>query len=96
MKAYLRLLGTIFLVAGLVVCVLASRTTLADEPYYRAAHALERHEDNTLYQMEYQVAAARHTAYIVTAIVSGVGSVLGSAILLGLAAILDRQDRAAR
>lgn len=94
MKTYMRVLGIVFLAAGLLVCVLATRATLGDEAYYRTARALERHEDHILYQAEYQAAAARHTAYIVTAVVSGVGGVLGSAILLGLAAILERQERA--
>ncbi len=95
MKAYLRVLGIAFLVLGIFVCIAATRATLADEAYYRTANALERHADHILYQAEYQAALARHTAYILTAVVSGIGGVLGSAILLGIAAVLDRQDRAA-
>jgi hypothetical protein len=94
-KAYLRVLGIACLILGLCVCIAATRATLADETYYRTAGALERHQDHILFQAEYQAALARHTAYIVTAVVSGVGGVLGSAILLGIAAVIDRQDRAA-
>lgn len=92
MSAYLKVLGAVCLVAGVVICVLSTRAALTDETYYHAAFALERHADHILYQAEYQAALARHVAYIVTAIVAGVGGVAGSALLLGLAAILQRLD----
>lgn len=95
MSAYLKALSAVCLVAGVVVCVLSTRAALTDETYYRAAFALGRHADDILYQAEYQAALARHAAYIVTAIVSGVGGVVGSALLVGLAAILRRLDRSA-
>jgi Mrp family chromosome partitioning ATPase len=88
-------LGVLCIVAGVLVCALSTRAVLTDETYYRAAFALERHADHILYQAEYQAALARHVAYIVTAVVSGVGGVVGSALLLGLAAVLQRLGRPA-
>jgi hypothetical protein len=94
MTGYLRGLATVLLVGGLVLSVLATRWALGDEPFFRAARALERHPDHILFQAEYQAALARHVAYIVTAVVSALLAVIGSAIMLGLAAILRRLDRA--
>jgi hypothetical protein len=92
MSAYLRVLGALCIVAGLLACALATRAALIDDTYYRAAFALERHADHILYQAEYQAALVRHVAYIVTAVVSAVGAVLASALLFGLAAVLRRLD----
>ena len=95
MSAYLRVLGALCIVAGVLVCALSTHAVLTDDTYYRAAFALERHADHILYQAEYQAALARHVAYIVTAVVSGVGGVVGSALLFGLAAVLQRLGRPA-
>lgn len=93
MSAYLRVLGAVCIVAGMLGCTLATRAALTDDTYYRAAFALERHADHILYQAEYQAAMVRHVAYIVTAVACGVGGVLGSAVLFGLAAVLRRLAR---
>lgn len=94
MSAYLRVLGVVLLVAGVTGCVVATRWTLADDTYYRAAQALERHSDHIIFQAEYQASLARHVAYVAGAVLSGLGGVVGSAVLFGLAAILRRVDRA--
>lgn len=93
MSAYLRLLAVVLLVAGIGVSALATRAALGDEAYFRAAEALERHSDHILFQAEYHAAFARHVGYILGAVLSAVGGVVGSAMLLGLAAILRRLDR---
>jgi hypothetical protein len=93
MKGYLRVLGTLLLVGGTVVCLMGISLTLGDETYYRKAMALERHEDHILFQAEYQAALLRHTAYIVTAVVSGLLATVGSVVLFALASILGRLER---
>jgi hypothetical protein len=67
-----------------------------DQTYYQTARALERHPDHILYQAEYQAALARHVAYIVTAVISGLLAIIGSAVLFGIAAVLRKIDRTAR
>ena len=94
MTGYLRALAGMLLVGGIIVCALATQKALGDEAYYRAAFAFERHADHILYQLEYQAALVRHVAYIVTAVVSGMGGVFGSAILFALAGIRRRLERA--
>jgi hypothetical protein len=89
----LRLLATVLLLAGLVGCALAIQAMLGDEAYHRALIGLEHHADNVYFEAEYQAALARHAAFIVAAIVSGVAGVVGGAILLALAAILRRVNR---
>ena len=93
MTRLLRVLAAVLLVVGLVVSLLATQALLGDDTYYRASEALERHSDHILFQAEYQAAAARHAAYLVAAVVCSVAGVVGSAILLALAAILGRVER---
>ena len=93
MRLYLRVVGSLLLVAGVAVCIVATRMTLADETYYQKALAVQRHSDHILFQAEYQAALARHVAYIVVAVMSALIGVLGSAVTFGLAAILQRLDQ---
>ena len=93
MSTYLRTLALVLLVVGLLVCLLATRAVLGDDGYYRAAFALERHADHILYQAEYQAALARHAALLVTAVVSGVGAVVGSALLFAMSSIVRLLER---
>ena len=96
MSAYLRILATLLLVGGFALAVVSTRWVLGDDTYFRALRGLERHPDHILYQAEYQAALARHVAYAVTATLSALTAVIGSAVLLGLAAILRRLDRPER
>ncbi len=93
MTAYLRVVGTVLLLAGIVVCIMATRMTLADDTYYQRALAVQRHSDHILFQAEYQAALVRHVAYIVAAVMSALIGVVGSAVTFGLAAILQRLER---
>ncbi len=93
MTRLLRALAVVLLVAGVLVAAVATQAALGDEPYYRAAAALERHTDHILFQAEYQAALARHAAYLVAAVVCGVGGVVGASVLFALAAILARVRR---
>ena len=92
MRGYLRGLGAALFVIGVTVCVVAAGKAIGDDTFFRAGEALERHPDHILYQAEYQAALARHVAYIVTAILSGLIGVIGSAGLLGLSAVLRKLD----
>lgn len=96
MKVLLRTVAAVLLVAGAIVCAISTRAVLGDETYRRAALALERHPDHILYQAEYHAALARHVAYVVAAVVSGLAAVVGSLTLFGLAAVLRRLDRLQR
>lgn len=93
MRKLLRTLGVLLLVGGAVVCIASARAAVGDEAYYRAALALERHPDHILFQAEYHAALARHVAYVLTAVVSGLGAVIASVTLFALAAVLGRLDR---
>ena len=42
MSVYLRLLATLLLVGGIGLAVVSTRWVLGDDPYFRAARALER------------------------------------------------------
>ena len=92
MSRYLRVVGALLLFMGVVVCIVATRMTLADETYYQKALAVERHSDHILFQAEYQAALVRHVAYIVAAVMSALIGVVGSAVTFGLAAVLQRLD----
>ena len=93
MTGFLRALALLLLIGGIFTSVMAAQAALNDDAYFRAAAALERHADHILFQAEYQAALARHTAYLVTAVVSAVAGVVGSAILLALAGVLSRLHR---
>jgi hypothetical protein len=90
---FLRGLAVLLLIGGIIACVMATQAALNDDAYFRAAAALDRHADHILFQAEYQAALARHAAYLVTAVVSAVAGVVGSAILFALAGVLSRLHR---
>jgi hypothetical protein len=91
-RAYLRALGTVLLIGGLVTCAVATAFALGDEAFFKAGEALERHPDHVLFQGEYYAALLRHIAYILTAIVAGMLGTVGSAALFGIHAVLARLD----
>ncbi len=92
MRGALRILGWVLLVGGVTAAALATRLAVTDEAYYRTLRAFERHSDHLLFQLEYQAALIRHVAYIVTAVLSALIGVVGSAALFALAAILGRLE----
>jgi hypothetical protein len=93
MRGYLRVLGLVLLVGGLVFCVGAAGMAIGDAAFFNAKEALERHPDHVIFQGEYYAALARHIAYIAIAILSGAVGIVGSAVLFGLHAVLHRLDR---
>lgn len=93
MIGVLRALGRTLLIGGLLVCAIMAFLAITNLPYYEAAAALERHPDHILFQAQYYNALAKHIAYLVTMLVSGFLGVFGSAVLLALAAILQRLEQ---
>ncbi|MCC6847923.1 MAG: hypothetical protein IT294_05430 [Deltaproteobacteria bacterium] len=93
MRAALRALGLLLLIAGLATCAVATTFAIGDEAFFKAGEALERHPDHVLFQGEYYAALLRHVVYILTAIVGGLLGTVGSAVLFGLHAILVRLAR---
>lgn len=93
MRAYLQGLGMIFLVGGLLICLYAVSLVLRDEAFFKAGEALLRHPENLMFKSEYYEALMWHMAYVFVAIVTGLLGLVGSAVLLGLNAVLRRLDQ---
>jgi len=93
MRVYLQALGVIFLVGGLLVCLYAVSLVLGDEAFFKAGEALLRHPENLMFKSEYYEALMWHMAYVFVAIVTGLLGLVGSAVLLGLHAVLRRLDQ---
>ena len=93
MQRYLRVLGLVLLIGGLTIGAVATDKAIGDEAFFKARDALARHPDNVLFLGEYYAALLRHLAYAGTALLAGLLGVVGSAVLLGLHAVLRRLDR---
>jgi hypothetical protein len=93
MQSYLRVLGLVLLIGGLTIGAVAIGKAIGDEDFFKAGEALTRHPDHVLFQGEYYAALLRHIAYIGTAMLAGLLGVVGSAVLLGLHAVLRRLER---
>ena len=93
MTVYLRGLAVVLLIGGVIVCVFSAFLAYTDVGYYAAAEALSRHQDHVLFQAEYYKALVPHLAYIVTAVFAGIGGIVSSAMLFGLAAALHCLER---
>ena len=93
MQTYLRVLGSVLLIGGLVICGVATTKGIGDEAFFKAGEALARHPDHVIFQGEYYAALSRHIAYIAIAILAGMIGVVGSAVLFGLQAVLRRLER---
>lgn len=93
MPTYMRLLGSVLLIGGLAIAVVAAMAAIGDEAFFKAGEALARHPDHVLFQGEYYAALLRHIAYILTALLAGLLGTVGSAMLFGLHAVLRRLER---
>ncbi len=93
MVSYLRGLAFVLLVSGMIVCVAAAWFAYNDVDFYQKADAAIRHEGSLPFVVEYYQALIPHFGYIVTAIVAGIGGLVGSAMLFGLSAVLQRLER---
>ena len=93
MRHYLRGLGLVFLIGGLGLCAVASTFVIHDEVFVKAGEALARHPEHLGFKSEYYEALIWHLAYSFVAVMTGLLAVLGSAVLLGLHAVLRRVDQ---
>jgi hypothetical protein len=92
-RLYLRSMAGLLLLGGLLIAVIAGSWAVFDEPFFKAAEALERHPDHVLFQGEYYAALVRHIAYIVIAIVGFLLGTVASAMLFGMHAVMVRLER---
>jgi hypothetical protein len=88
LKIYMRWLGVVLIVLGIVASVYCWRAAAADEAYFRALKGLEKYPGNVLYQTELKMAEPRHMLLLAGSYsAASVGTVLGS-ICLALASVL--------
>jgi hypothetical protein len=92
-RGYLRGLGIVFLIGGLVLCAVAVAFVLRDEAFFKAGEALGRHPENLMFKSEYYEALIWHLSYWFVAIATGLLGIVVSAMLLGLDAVLRRLER---
>jgi hypothetical protein len=93
MAGFLRTLGIVVLLIGLVTAAVAGWLLAGDAQFREIAEAYARHPEHALFQTEYWIAAARHYG-LVAAIACGVlgGLALGG-ILYALGELLRRSAR---
>ena len=93
MATYMRALGTLLIVLGILGTISCWRGVLADDAYYRAVKGMEKYPGNVLYQTELKMAEPRHMLLLAGAYGSvTTGIVLGS-LCLGVGALLVRSQR---
>jgi hypothetical protein len=91
MARYLRLLGQLLCVLGVVGTLWCGVGVLGDDVYYDAAKAMDKYPGNVLYKTEFKMAEPRHMLLVAGAFASApVGVILGS-ICLGISAMLVRE-----
>lgn len=94
MPGYLRALGILLAVLGVIGSTWCAQGVLGDEAFFRAAKALEKYPGNVLYTTEFKMAEPRHMLLLAGAWASApLGIVLGS-ICFGLGSLLARLDAA--
>ncbi|HEV7732512.1 MAG TPA: hypothetical protein VGR62_10145 [Candidatus Binatia bacterium] len=90
MITWLRVLGVVVLLLGVVAAIVCSVQFVGDANYYEIVAAYERHPNHAIFQAEYWAAAGRHWALLVAAVAGlFVGLTTGST-LIALAEILRR------
>jgi len=88
MASYLRTLGWLLCVLGVVATVYCSAAVLADEAYYHAVTAMEKYPGNVLYTTEFKMSEPRHMLLLAGAAAAApIGVILGS-ICLGISRAL--------
>jgi hypothetical protein len=96
MTGFLRTLGVLVLLVGLVTAVVAGWLLAGDAHFREVAEAYARHPEHALFQAEYWAAAARHYGLLLAAAAGLLGGLMFGGILLGLAAILRRLPKPER
>lgn len=90
MAGFLRTLGVVVLLIGLITAAVAGWLLAGDAQFREIAEAYARHPEHALFQTEYWAAAARHYGLLGAAAGGLLGGLVLGGILLGLAELLRR------
>ena len=90
MTLYLRALGSVLIVLGIVGSVYCWKQAADDDAYFRALKGLEKYPGNVLYQTEFKMAEPRHMMLLGGAYGLGATGVVLGSLCLGLGAVLSR------
>jgi len=90
MAGFLRTLGVVVLLIGLVTAAVAGWLLAGDAQFREIAEAYARHPEHALFQTEYWAAAARHYGLLGAAAGGLLGGLVLGGILLALAELLRR------
>jgi hypothetical protein len=90
-SGWLRALGALVVLGGLVTAGVCSALFFGDANYYEVVSAYERHPNHAIFQAEYWAASARHWALLAGAIASAFTGVTMGSLLLGVGQLLRRR-----
>jgi hypothetical protein len=93
MATYLKAVGWLVMVLGIVAGLMFVAGVVGDEPYYRAKMALDRNPGNVFFETEFRVALARHVFIVSYAVSAFLTALIGGSLLLGLGALHRKLDR---
>lgn len=96
MAAYLKMLGAIVMVLGILTGIYFLQTARGDEAYRRAELMRERNPGNVLFESEYRVARAQRIFLFYSAAGSFLTALVGGSLLWGVGALHGKVDRARR
>jgi hypothetical protein len=92
-SAWLRALGVLLGLTGVVTAIVAGWYVTRDVAYAEAAAAYARHPDHPLFQADYYTAAVRHFGLLTLVGLGLVVGLAGGSALLGIAEVLRRLPR---
>jgi hypothetical protein len=90
-SGWLRALGALVFLAGLVTAAVCGMLFVGDANYYEVVAAYERHPNHAIFQAEYWAASARHWALLAAAIAGAFTGVTMGSLLLGVGELLRRR-----
>ena len=93
MSLWLRTLGALIGLSGVLTAVLAGWHVTRDAAYAEAAAAYARHPDHPLFQADYYVAAARHFGLLTLVALGLLVGLGGGSALIALADLVRRVGR---
>ena len=94
MAGYLKAVGAIVALLGILTGVRFVTLVRNDETFARAALMKERNAGNILFESEYRVAEAAHVFLIYSALSSFLIAIIGGSLLWGLGSLHQKVDRA--
>ncbi len=90
MAAYLKLLGALFIAAGILGSIYCWQGVGSDEAYFKARRGLEKYPGNVLFVTEFRMAEPRHMLLVSgTFSAAPIGVVLGS-LCIGVGLLLGK------